>query len=317
MNKPHMETGVSPCSPVASFRRLVLGMACLLISLGAALPVLAASAVTAIDDSGKRITLPYAAQRVVTLAPHAVELVAAAGGLSSLVGVSQGSDYPLSIAQLPRVASYQGPDLEAVLAAKPSLIVAWGSGLSAEMRARLSALGLVVFISEPRTLADVLSNITRLGQLMGTQAEADKRVAALATRIDQLEGHSRAAGGEPLPVFFMLGDSPMTTLAGGHLVNELIRRCGGEPLLADAPTLVPQIRREALWLAQPHLILHPVVAGAPRQRWEEEWRARSGSLASVALAGLDPDLISRPGPRSIEAMAEVCAAIAKVRADSR
>lgn len=308
------EAETSQYLSAASAKRLAWCI-CLWVSLGIS-PVLAASPVTAIDDSGKHVTLPQAAKRVVTLAPHAAELVVAAGGLASLVGVSQGSDYPPSIVQLPRVASYQGPDLEAVLTANPSLIVAWGSGLSEEMRGRLAALGLAVFISEPRTLEDVLSNITRLGQLMGTQAEADRQVAELKAHIDQLESHSLAAGGEPLPVFFMLGDSPMTTLAGGHLVNELIRRCGGEPLLADAPTLVPQIRRESLWLAKPRLILHPAAAGSARQRWKAEWRARGGPLASVALAGLDPDLISRPGPRSVEAMAEVCAAIAKVRAGS-
>lgn len=293
-------------------RALLGGLSALLLT---AMPSLAwAASLSVVDDGGETVTLSRPAHRVVTLAPHAAELVAAAGGLAHLVAVSQGSDYPPQVKTLPRVASYQGPNLEAVLAARPALIVAWGSGLSAEMQARLAALGLTTFLSEPRTLAQVLSNIERLGVLMGTRSEAEAYAARLEKRIRHLEARDGMEGDAPLPVFFQLGESPMTTLAGGHLVNELIRRCGGEPLLSDAPTVVPQIRREALWLAGPRLILHPVAAGVPRERWKAAWRARGGPLASVALVGLDPDPVSRPGPRSVEAMAQICHAISVQRA---
>lgn len=264
-----------------------------------------------IDDAGDVVMLSQPAQRVVTLAPHAAELVAAAGGLPALIGVSQGSDHPPAVSELPRLASYHGPNLEALLSARPDLIVAWGSGLSDEMHERLTTLGMPVFVSEPATLDDVLSNIARLGTLLGTRDIADKHVTTLAARIEQLE---RSRDSAPLPVFFQLGESPMTTLGGNHLVNELIRRCGGEPLLTDSPAVVPQINREALWLARPRLILHPVAKGPAREEWIAAWRADEGPLSEVALAGLTPDLISRPGPRSVEAMAEVCAAIAKVQA---
>ncbi|NVN54940.1 ABC transporter substrate-binding protein [bacterium Scap17] len=285
----------------------------LIMACAMAQPILAAPLVVR-DDAGEVVTLSQPAQRVVTLAPHAAELVAAAGGLPVLIGVSQGSDFPPAVRELPRLASYHGPDLEALLSARPDLIVAWGSGLSDEMHERLATLGMSVFVSEPRTLGDVLTNIARLGALLGTQDIADKRVAALQTRIDQLESEAHVQGIAPLPVFFQLGESPTTTLGGNHLVNELIRRCGGEPLLTDSPAVVPQITREALWLASPQLILHPVAQGQARRDWVAAWRADAGPLSRVALAGLNPDLISRPGPRSVEAMAEVCAAIAKVQA---
>ena len=290
-------------------RGAALAVSALVMTSPMVSPVLAAGR-EVIDDAGDVVALSQPAQRVVTLAPHAAELVAAAGGLPALIGVSQGSDFPPAVSELPRLASYHGPNLEALLKARPDLIVAWGSGLSDEMHERLTALGMPVFVSEPATLDDVLSNIVRLGTLLGTRDIADKHVAMLAARIEQLESTRDSA---PLPVFFQLGESPMTTLGGNHLVNELIRRCGGEPLLTDSPAVVPQINREALWLAEPHLILHPVAKGSARREWIAAWRAKAGPLSEVALAGLNPDLISRPGPRSVEAMAEVCAAIAKVQ----
>ncbi|SDL72947.1 iron complex transport system substrate-binding protein [Modicisalibacter muralis] len=263
-----------------------------------------AAPISVVDDSGRTVTLQAPAERVVALAPHAVEMLYAIGAGEALVGAIEGSDYPEAAKALPRVGSYRGIALEAVLARTPDLVVTWASGTPRALVERLSALGIPVYASEPRRLAQVAENLRELGQLTG-QAEAGKALASdftsrLAVLRQELENPPR--------VFYQLGANPLTTLAGGHIVSEVIRHCGGEPLFAQSPVLVSQISREALLQARPEVILsasHDDAWKADWQRWKLLPAVREGRLYT-----LDPDLINRPGPRIIEAVEAVCAALA-------
>src|SRR5690606_7036341 len=106
-----------------------------------------AAAVSVIDDAGATITLEQPARRIVTLSPHAAELVHAAGGGEYLIGVSEFSDYPPAVKTLPSLGSSAALDIERILALKPDLIVAWSSGNSARQLARLKQMGFPVYQS--------------------------------------------------------------------------------------------------------------------------------------------------------------------------
>lgn len=266
-----------------------------------------AAPVSVVDDSGRTVTLQAPAKRVVALAPHAVEMLYAIGAGETLVGAIQGSDYPEAAKALPRVGSYRGIALEAVLARTPDLVVTWASGTPRALVERLAALGIPVYTSEPRRLAQVAENLHELGQLTG-QAEAGKTLASdFMSRLAAL----RQNLGNPPRVFYQLGANPLTTLADGHIVTEAIRHCGGEPLFGESPVLVPQVSREALLQARPEVILSASLDDAWKaawQRWELLPAVQEGRLYT-----LDPDLISRPGPRIIEAVEAVCKALEESR----
>ena len=96
------------------------------------------------DDSGQEVRLKAPARRIVTLAPHATELLYAAGAGERLVGTVEYSDFPPAASKVPRVGSYDRFDLEAISALKPDLIIAWETGNPAAQVAKLKALGLTV-----------------------------------------------------------------------------------------------------------------------------------------------------------------------------
>jgi len=81
--------------------------------------------VSALDSDGRKVTLERPAQRIVSLAPHVTEQLFAAGAGDRIVGASEYSDYPEEAKNLPRVASSGTVNLEAALALKPDLAVAW------------------------------------------------------------------------------------------------------------------------------------------------------------------------------------------------
>ncbi|WP_155402741.1 helical backbone metal receptor, partial [Ralstonia solanacearum] len=124
-----------------------LGLAAL---LAVAMPVQAALFVT--DDTGATVTVPHPAQRVVSLAPHATELLFAAGGGARIVGTVTYSDYPSAASDIPRVGDNRAVDLERIAALKPDLVVVWRHGNAQKQTDRLRALGIPLFFSEPHRL---------------------------------------------------------------------------------------------------------------------------------------------------------------------
>ncbi|RTL00686.1 MAG: hypothetical protein EKK65_07755, partial [Lysobacterales bacterium] len=144
----------------------------LLLALLLSFPIPACADLTVTDDTGRAVQLPAPARRIVAVAPHAAELLHAAGAGAALVGVVQYADFPPAVRALPSVGSYTGFDLEALLALKPDLVIGWDSGNPPAQLARIEALGIPVFRTEARVADDIATDIEKLGELAGTAAVA-------------------------------------------------------------------------------------------------------------------------------------------------
>lgn len=188
------------------------------------------------DDAGNAVTLPAPAQRVISLAPHATELVYAAGGGAKLVGTVTYSDYPPAAQAIPRVGDNKALDLERIAALKPDLIVVWRHGNAERQTDALHALHIPLFFSEPKHLDDVASSLRRLGTLLGTQPAADAAAAAYTRDIAALR--TRYSARTPVTMFFQVWDRPLMTLNGAHLINDVIELCGGRNVFASLKPLV-------------------------------------------------------------------------------
>ncbi|MGM8849425.1 cobalamin-binding protein [Salinicola halophyticus] len=263
------------------------------------------AAISVEDDSGRRVTLAQPAERIIALAPHLVELSYAVGAGGQLVGAIDGSDYPPAARQLDRVGSYRGIPLELIVAKQPDLVLVWGSGTPASLIEQLERLEIPVYRSEPRKLEQIAGDLRGIGRLTG---HSDAGEQAASDFEQALEGTSQQLSPAPR-VFYQLGQSPLTTLAGGQIVTQVIRHCGGVPLFDDAPVLVPQIGWESLVEAQPEVIL----AAGNDDRWQAFWTSHDElpAVRDGALYTLDPDAISRPAPRMIQAVRQVCRALAE------
>jgi ABC-type Fe3+-hydroxamate transport system substrate-binding protein len=142
----------------------------------------AVAAVDIVDDQGQALRLAQPARRIVSLAPHITELLYAAGAGERVVGAVQYSDYPEAAKKLPRVGGYSAVDMEQVIALKPDLVVAWKSGNRNAHLDKLRALGIPVFINEPRRIDDVAKSLAQFGRLAGTDAAGDAAAKAFRAR---------------------------------------------------------------------------------------------------------------------------------------
>lgn len=289
--------------------RLCLALIVLVAATGHAIPCPAAP-LEATDDSGQRITLAQPARRVVSLAPHLTELVFAAGGGDRLVGVGRYSDAPAAARRLPVVGDAYAINLEAIAALKPDLIVLWRSGTPERQRQRLHALGVPVFDSEIAHPEAIASTLLRLGTLLDTPAPAQAAAAAQRQRWQQLG--QRYRGRAAVRVFYEIWPQPLMTLNREHIIHAALSRCGGVNPFAALPTLTPTVNIEAAVRANPQLI---ATSRDSLSAVQAQWAAL-GDVEAVRhqrIVGLDPDLLTRMGPRFIDGAEQLCAAIDAAR----
>ena len=252
------------------------------------------------DDYGNVVRLPGPAARIVSLAPHLTELVYAAGAGARMVGAVEYSDFPPPARELPRVGSDAHISLEAVLALKPDLIVAWPNAGSVRAINRLGELGLPVFRSEPRELEDIATTLERLGALAGTSAQAERAAQAFRARKAQLE--KRYAARPKVRVFYQVWDRPLLTVNGDHVISKVIALCGGENVFAALPLIAPEVDAEAVLRAAPDVILTSRSDAQP-----PSW------LPGTRLFVVPADLIQRHTPRLLDGAEHVCRALEDAR----
>ena len=201
----------------------------------------AAQAVTVKDDAGASVTLAKPAQRVISMAPHATELLFAAGGGARVVGAVDYSDYPEAAKRIPRIGSNREVDVERIMALKPDLIVAWMHGSSERQIELVRRLGIPIYLSDPQTLEGIPESLLRLGQLMGTEAAARPVAAELRAQLASLR--KQYAGRSPVRTFYQVWDKPLYTLSGKHIITDALRLCGGENIFHTLPVVAPVARR--------------------------------------------------------------------------
>lgn len=275
------------------------------------------SAPTAIDSSGRTLTLRAPAQRIVSLAPHVTELLYAAGAGTQLVGVSEYSDFPPEARALPRVAGSAGIELERVLALRPDLVVAWRFESNRAGLDRLEKLGVPVFHSEPRRLAQIAEQIEALGRLAGTEATATPAAARLQAGLAALQ--ARYAGRAPLRVFYQIGDKPLMTLNGEHMVSSVLALCGASNVFAQAAGIASVVSLEAVAAADPDVIATGRTGGVDTA-WQAAWKQRLPSLRAVResrFATADADRLHRQGPRILSGAEALCAQLDRLRDRAR
>jgi iron complex transport system substrate-binding protein len=255
----------------------------------------------AIDANGTRVSLAKPAQRIVSLSPHATELIDAAGAGSRLVAVTQACDFPQRVQSLPQISSAQGVNFEALIAAKPDLVVVWPAGNRAQDLERLRALKIPLFASQPATLESIADDIEKLGALAGTNASARAAAAEVRTRIRSF-GEAKAPRAEKTRVFYQLGPGALYTLNDGHPVMEVISRCGGRNIFGDLPQSAPQVSIEAVLAAKPEVIVfaEPQEVKAMHAQWS------ASVLKHTRFQVADGRLLHRPTPRMFEAAQALC-----------
>ena len=261
-----------------------------------------AHALQANDDRGVAISLAQPVRRIVTLAPHLAEITFAAGAGAKLAGVSSFSRHPAEAERLPVVASHGRVDVERLIALRPDLVLAWQSGNSPLQIDRLERIGIRVFVTEVRTLADIPRVVRLVGALGGSGAVAEERAGKFEEEIAILR--SLHAGERRVAVFLEIWHRPMLTVNGAHLIGDALGLCGGRNVFAAAKTLTPLVSREQILDARPEAIVTSGFGSEGLPAWKGFELVPA--VRNRRIYAIDPDWLHAQGPHVLEGVRALC-----------
>ncbi|MDP4095308.1 ABC transporter substrate-binding protein [Paenibacillus sp. P96] len=264
------------------------------------------------DATGQEFTFEKAPEKVISVSPAETEALFAIGLDTEIVGVSDYDDYPEVAKSKPKMGGITKPNEEAIIAAQPDVVFT-GISMDEEAVNKLRELGITIFKTDPKSVEDVMNNITLYGTIMDRQQEAkaitDKMKADVA---EVQEGVKNIGDSQRLRVYVEF--SPGWTVGKGEFMDEMITLAGGENIASDTKGW-NQISEEKVIAANPDVILYSKsVVDENGQTLEQMIKGRDGwnhinAIRNNRIFGLDDNLISRPGPRVTEGLKEVAKGI--------
>jgi len=264
-----------------------------MLALLACLAVVApAQALEITDDRGVTLTLPRSPQRIVSLLPSLTETVCELGQCQRLVGVDRYSNFPASVRALPQVGGGLDPNIEAIVALKPDVVLMATSSRASD---RLEALGMKVIALEPKTHADVRRVLEKIGALL--EVNDAQRVWRVIDAGVQAAAQSLPPAVRNTRVYFEVNSAPF---AAGEIsfIGETLARLGVKNIVPAKLGPFPKLNPEYVVRANPDLIMvgdRNYIGMDQRPGWATMRALREKRVCLFTVD--ESDVLVRPGPR--------------------
>ena len=265
--------------------------------LAGLLPMPSAAQTPLRDDRGATLVLAAAPQRIISLLPSLTESVCALGACARLVGTDRFSNFPASVAALPKLGGLDDAQIERIVSLKPDVVLL---STSARVIDRLEALGLKVLVLESRSHADVARTLSLLAQMLGVPAEAE-RVAAGIERDMRAAAARVPAALRGQRVYFEVDATPYAA-GPSSFIGETLARLGMANAVPAELGPFPKLNPEYVLRLQPDIVMAAErnLAEMPKRPGWAALRALQ-ARRSCGFAGERYELLIRPGPRTGEA----------------
>ena len=254
-------------------------------------------------------------QRIVSLSPHATELLFSAGAGDKVVAVSESCDYPDAVKRLPKVSGYRGTNVEAVVALKPDVVVAWPSGNRAADIEAIKRFNIALHASELSTLASITAEVRRFSE-WASSSETKSAALQQADDADKLIAtlRKRYASARKIRVFYQLGLGRLFTLTDKHVIGEALAVCGAENVFGTLSLPAPEVSNEAVLAAKPDAVLLADAKSLDTVRLD--WQRHPlfpVSSTQARIVTVNGALLHRPTLRTFGAVQAMCETIDQVR----
>jgi len=243
------------------------------------------------------------AQRIVSLTPTLTEILFAFELSHRVAGVTDSCDYPAEVKNWPHVACWFDPDLEKLLALKPDLVLGLQTAHS-ELKPKLESKGIRVFLVNPITVDGALTDMVRLGELLGAHEKSEILVANLRARLRAQDARVSVIPAESkLSVCRILDMEDGRFHVAGPLSfqYDIISRAGGRNVTGPLQEAYPKITLTQLRKWDPQMIfscgfdLNTVADIANKPEWQSLKAVQSGRVFDF-----DCGLTCRTGPRIVD-----------------
>lgn len=268
-----------------------------LIALSACRPGGGHASTALTDDFGDTVVVGSAPERVVSLNPTTTEIAFAIGAGDRLVGRTHWDLYPPAAKSVPDLGSGIRPNVEAVLGARPDLVLLYASNDNRPAAARLRAAGVKTLSLKVDHISDFHRAARLIGLLLGDSARAATVADSVARTLDRVR-QATASLSRPT-VFWHIWDAPLITIGHGSYMDELITIAGGTNVYGDMPAASPTVGIEDVLQRNPRYIITGP-EGAAKIKSDPRWSAAPAVEEGRVLV-VDTALVGRPGTRLGEA----------------
>lgn len=256
-----------------------------------------AQPIQVVDDRGRTVVLPSPPQRVVSILPSLTETVCELQQCHRLVGVDRFSNWPASVESLPRVGGGIDPNIEAIVALRPDVVLVATSSRGTD---RLESLGVRVVALEPKTHADVQRVMNTVAAVLGLPSGEAQR---LWKRIEA--GVDAAARSVPptvrqTRVYFEVNRAPYAAGAASF-IGETLTRLGAQNIIPPELGPFPKLNPEFVVRANPDVIMvgdRNFAGLTDRPGWSRIAAVQRQQLCVFSVD--EANIIVRPGPRMAE-----------------
>jgi ABC-type Fe3+-hydroxamate transport system substrate-binding protein len=244
------------------------------------------------------------AARIVSVAPNLTEILYALGLEEAIVGVTAGSDYPPSALDKPKVGTFWQPNIEAIIALRPSLVVTLGFAQQKSLVHRLKRMGCPCLTTDIWTVGDLFATIDTLGKATASEQQAQKLIDVFRLKTLQLE--ETLQGRQRPRVLWVVQREPLRVAGRDTFINELIELAGGQNAIGPTLHKYPPIGAEQVIASNPQVVIEPtMVKGDPDLQRDQAlayWDryANIPAVANERIHIIDGDIVSRLGPRLSE-----------------
>ncbi len=236
-------------------------------------------------------------QRIVSLAPAVTETLFAIGAGVQVVGVSEYCDYPPAVRKLPRVGTFLTPNIEAIVALRPTIVI--GPTTSSDLRemSALRAMGIAtVTVAGDASIAEIEGSIEQVGLRVGRAEAARRLVGEIRLRMHAIE---ESIGGEPSrSVLMVVGHQPMVAVGRGTFLDDLIALARATNIADASSQAWPRLSLEYIMATRPDVILDGRMGSDPAT--PDTFWVRYPSIPAVKnhrVCGYPEDPTLHPGPR--------------------
>jgi iron complex transport system substrate-binding protein len=252
------------------------------------------------DDLGRHIDLPQHVSRAISLAPSITESIFAAGAGDRLVGVTTFCNYPAETASIEKVGDTLNPNIEKIIALKPDIVfVSTASQLEAFTHT-LAEQKIAVYVSNASGLEGVVQGIRKLGEIFETNGPANKTADDIERRTVAIGDYLN--GEKPARVFIQISNEPLFTVGKNAFLTEAIQFAGGESVTKDVESAYPKLSKETALALNPDVI---ILSDSEDNQEPNAVFKNSPAVKNGRVFKINADIISRPGPRLVDAIEQI------------
>jgi iron complex transport system substrate-binding protein len=262
-------------------------------------------------------SLPGQADRIVSMAPNLTEILFALGLEGKIVGVTLHCNYPPAAAGKPKIGTFWQPNIEAVIAAKPTLVVTLGFEQQRSIAERLGRVGLHCLTVNIEKVSELFEAIDKIGTATGKQYEANQLVSGIRKKLNGLA--SLVSTKDKVRVLWVVQREPLRVAGRDTFVNEMIELAGGENAIGPTIYKYPPIGAEQVIASGADVIIEPSMTEDDLPSQQEKslqyWNRFENVPAVInrRIYVINGDIVSRLGPRLYEGVETIARCLSAIR----